>query len=320
MKHRLKVKKQVWIILIIILILGITGVFGYKKYQEYLYQQTYEYKLLQKGYSLTEVNFLEENFSKERLNYFLKIDKDPRIISFKKEKYYLDKNLEKYLEYQTSSKIDDFSYIVTIINTHRDNEYYSNTVDTNINLDTSMIVNKYYKLNNEFAPEDIIPISSKYAWGENGSKTTRKITFDAYLNMYNAAKNDGITLMINSSYRTYNEQEQVYKNYDEKYGNEYADEIAARPGHSEHQTGLALDIFCTTNSNRKTFKDTEAYQWLLNNSYKYGFILRYPEGKENITGFTFESWHYRYVGLEIATYIHENNITFDEYYAYFIEK
>ena len=320
MKHRLKVKKQVWIILIIILILGITGVFGYKKYQEYLYQQTYEYKLLQKGYSLTEVNFLEENFSKERLNYFLKIDKDPRIISFKKEKYYLDKNLEKYLEYQTSSKIDDFSYIVTIINTHRDNEYYSNTVDTNINLDTLMIVNKYYKLNNEFAPEDIIPISSKYAWGENGSKTTRKITFDAYLNMYNAAKNDGITLMINSSYRTYNEQEQVYKNYDEKYGNEYADEIAARPGHSEHQTGLALDIFCTTNSNRKTFKDTEAYQWLLNNSYKYGFILRYPEGKENITGFTFESWHYRYVGLEIATYIHENNITFDEYYAYFIEK
>ena len=83
MKHRLKVKKQVWIILIILLILGITGVFGYKKYQEYLYQQTYEYKLLQKGYSLTEVNFLEENFSKERLNYFLKIDKDPRIISFK---------------------------------------------------------------------------------------------------------------------------------------------------------------------------------------------------------------------------------------------
>ena len=104
------------------------------------------------------------------------------------------------------------------------------------------------------------------------------------------------------------------------YGSEYADEIAARPGHSEHQTGLALDIFCTTNSNTKTFKDSEAYQWLLNNAYKYGFILRYPEGKENITGFTFESWHYRYVGTEIATYIYENDITFDEYYAYFTEK
>ena len=75
--------------------------------------------------------------------------------------------------------------------------------------------------------------------------------------MYNAAKNDGINLMINSSYRTYNEQEQVYKNYDDKYGSEYADEIAARPGHSEHQTGLALDIFCSTNSNRNTFKDTD---------------------------------------------------------------
>ena len=292
----------------------------YNKYQEYLYQQTYEYKLLQKGYTLEETNFLEDNFSKERLDYFLKIEKDINIIAFRKEKYYLDKNLEKYLEYYKNTKDENLSKVVAIINTHRDNEYYTNINDTDYSLDTNMIVNKYYNLSKDYQPDDIIPISSSYAWGENGSKTTRQITFDAYLNMYNAAKNDGITLMINSSYRTYEEQELVYKNYETKYGNEYADDIAARPGHSEHQTGLALDIFCTTNSNTKTFKDSEAYQWLLNNSYKYGFILRYPEGKENITGFTFESWHYRYVGIEIAKYIHENDITFDEYFAYFIEK
>lgn len=320
MKRKLKVKKGVWIILIIIVLLTIGSIYGYNKYQEYLYQQTYEYKLLQKGYTLEETNFLEDNFSKERLDYFLKIEKDLRIINFRKEKYYLDKNLEKYLGYQNSTKDENFTNVVAIINTHRDSEYYTNVNDTNSELNASMIVNKYYKLSSEYTPDDIIPISSSYAWGANGSKTTRQLTFDAYLNMYSAAKNDGITLMINSSHRTYSEQEQVYKNYETKYGSEYADEIAARPGHSEHQTGLALDIFCTTNSNTKTFKDSEAYQWLLNNSYKYGFILRYPEGKENITGFTFESWHYRYVGSEIATYIYENDITFDEYYAYFIEK
>lgn len=320
MKKKLKVKKQVWIILIVIIILVAGGIYGYNKYQEYLYQQTYEYKLLQKGYTLEETNFLEDNFSKERLDYFLKIEKDTNIIAFRKEKYYLDKNLEKYLEYYKNTKDENLSNIVAIINTHRDSEYYANIKDSDYSLDTNMIVNKYYNLSKDYQPDDIIPISSSYAWGENGSKTTRQITFDAYLDMYNAAKNDGITLMINSSYRTYTEQETVYKNYETKYGSEYADEIAARPGHSEHQTGLALDIFCTTNSNTKTFKDSEAYQWLLNNSYKYGFILRYPEGKENITGFTFESWHYRYVGTEIATYIHENDITFDEYFAYFIEK
>ena len=126
--------------------------------------------------------------------------------------------------------------------------------------------------------------------------------------------------MINSSYRPYKDQERVYNNYKDSRGESGADKIAARPGYSEHQTGLALDIFCTTNSSTKTFAESEAYRWLLDNSYKYGFILRYPEGKENITGYAFESWHYRYVGKDLATKIYNEGITFDEYYAYYIEK
>ena len=186
MKRKLKVKKQVWVMLIVIIILIAGSIYGYNKYQEYLYKQTYEYKLLQKGYTLEETNFLEGNFSKDRLDYFLKIEKDINIIAFRKEKYYLDKNLEKYLEYYKNTKDENISNIVAIINTHRDNEYYTNINDTDYSLDTNMIVNKYYNLNKEYKPDDIIPISSSYAWGENGSKTTRQVTFDAYLNMYNA--------------------------------------------------------------------------------------------------------------------------------------
>ena len=100
----------------------------------------------------------------------------------------------------------------------------------------------------------------------------------------------------------------------------YADSIASRPGASEHQTGLTLDIFSKDNSNKNTFKDTEVFKWLKDNSYKFGFILRYPEDKVKVTGYGYESWHYRYVGKKIAKYIYENNITFEEYYAYFIEK
>ena len=125
--------------------------------------------------------------------------------------------------------------------------------------------------------------------------------------------------MVSSSYRTYEKQELVYNDYKNSRGTEYADSIAARPGYSEHQTGYTLDIFEKTNSNQKTFHESTTYLWLKDNAHNYGFILRYPEDKEDITGYSFESWHYRYVGKDIATYIYQNNITFDEYYAYYLK-
>ena len=103
----------------------------------------------------------------------------------------------------------------------------------------------------------------------------------------------------------------------EKLGVE-ADLKAARPGYSEHQTGLALDI-TTRLAEDEEFVNTEEFSWLKENAHKYGFILRYPEGKENITGYSYEPWHYRYVGIDVATKIYNENITFDEYYAYYIE-
>ena len=90
-----------------------------------------------------------------------------------------------------------------------------------------------------------------------------------------------------------------------------ADTYSARAGSSEHQTGLAVDI--NTASSRANFQNTKEYKWLINNSYKYGFIERYPKGKTNITGYKYEPWHYRYVGIEAASIIHEKGITFEEY-------
>ena len=95
-----------------------------------------------------------------------------------------------------------------------------------------------------------------------------------------------------------------------------ADTYSARPGSSEHQTGLAVDI----NAADDWFNNTKEAKWLANNAYKYGFILRYPKGKEYITGYQYESWHYRYVGEKVAKYIYEHDITYEEYYATFILK
>src|SRR5699024_10914186 len=116
-----------------------------------------------------------------------------------------------------------------------------------------------------------------------------------------------------SAYRSYQSQESLYNNAVNTSGKELADNDTARPGHSEHQTGLTIDVSSTKNGNMLTFVNTPSYDWMIENAHKYGLILRYPEGKENIHGFINEPWHYRYVGIEIATDMHDNhsNLTFD---------
>jgi len=181
-----------------------------------------------------------------------------------------------------------------------------------------MLVNKYHYLDSSYAPDDLVTISTTYAWGTYGSQKVNKTTYDAFMKLWKASNNEGYYLMVSSSYRTHDKQDQVYKDYQDSKGTDYADSIAARPGHSEHQTGYTIDMF-EKGSTQKTFHTTESYNWLINNAHKYGFILRYPEDKVEVTGYGFESWHYRYVGVEAATYIYKNKITFDEYYAYFVK-
>ena len=136
--------------------------------------------------------------------------------------------------------------------------------------------------------------------------------------MFNDAVKDGLTLYINSPYRSYSVQSSLYNNYGARDGFSLADTYSARPGFSEHQTGLAFDV-TSKSTNFDTFAYSNEYEWLQKNAYKYGFILRYPKGKEYITGYQYESWHYRYVGVEIAKKIKELDLTFEEYYAYFLK-
>ena len=305
MTKRRKMKKGVYyiIILIIIIIGGI--IFGNKKYKEYKYHQTYEYKLLEHGYKTEEVNKILNNFSEKDYNYFLNNEVNEKYLKLMEEKYFLKKNFYKYIDYMNQNKKLDLSTIVRNINIHLDSKFYEVEFNTDTSKDTSMLVNKYYLLGSDYEPNDLVTISQTYSWGDQGSQKTRKVTYDAFLEMWNSAKEEqGYYLMVSSSYRSYNEQEIVYNNYKDKKGQKYADGIAARPGSSEHQTGLSLDIFSKLNSNKNTFKDTETAKWLKDNAYKFGFILRYPEELVKVTGYNYESWHFRYVGKEIAKYIY----------------
>ena len=321
MATRKRLKKQVYFVFAGLILIIALAIFGLNKYKEYQYHQTYEYKLLEHGYDEEEVTTILDNFSdNEHLDYFLNNEKNSNIVKLLDAEYYLDKHFYDYGAYLEENQDLSTSSIIRNINVHLDKDFYEVEYETDTSLDTQMLVNKYYLLSSDYAPDDLVSVPQTYSWGELGSQKVREVAYNAFLDMWHAAEQEGYYLMINSSYRSYQDQEAVYNNYKSSSGQKYADSIAARPGSSEHQTGLAIDIFSKTNTNRNSFTDSPEAKWLEDNAHIYGFSLRYPEDKVDITGYNYESWHFRYVGEDIATYIYEHDITFEEYYAYFIEK
>lgn len=318
MAKKLKLKKSARNIFIILLLLAVGGIFGIKKYKEYLYHKTNEYKLTQVGYTLKESKLIIDKLNSDNEKYFVENEKNDYIIDLLNEKYFLEKNLYNYLEYKSKNKKTSYSDIVAIVNVHADKDWYDNKVvkPTDLSKGNLILVNKFNYLNNDFAPENITPLDLSYSYANNSAS---KETSEAYKNMAIAAKQDNIHLMANSSYRTYERQEEIYKEFYYTKGISYADKYAARAGYSEHQTGLTIDIFTSGTSTTSNFEESDAFKWLQENDYKYGFILRYPKGKEYLTGYNYESWHYRYLGVETATKVHNSGLTYDEYYAYFIE-
>ena len=165
-------------------------------------------------------------------------------------------------------------------------------------IDGILIANKKYPL-----PEDFNP----------GEDQEARAAFDQ---MAADAKALGFDLVAFSGFRSYEYQTTLYNNYVNRDGKEAADRYSARPGHSEHQTGLAFDIGEKSQQDlwlTADFGETPAGKWLADNAHNYGFILRYPEGKEDVTGFMYESWHFRYLGVENATEVKNTGLTLEEY-------
>ena len=136
--------------------------------------------------------------------------------------------------------------------------------------------------------------------------------------MAKAAKKENYTIIAMSSYRSYSYQENLYAKYVKQDGKEAADTYSGRPGYSEHQTGLAVDIY-NGKEDYTNFERTKEFKWMQKHAHEYGFILRFPKDKEKETGYKYESWHYRYVGKNIATIIKNKNISYEEYYVQYIK-
>ena len=234
---------------------------------------------------------------------------------FEDGKYYLEKNLERYEAYLNSNPTLDIDEVIKRVNSGIDKTWYVDVEPSDLSKGNLVIVNKLHYVDQNFEPENLVSMSGY------GNGYLVKDAHDAYVELYNAAKNDGMNLIVTTSYRNYGFQSTLYYNYVNRDGQESADTYSARPGYSEHHTGLAVDLSTPSLTNAFTeFIYTDEYKWMQNNCYKYGFIQRYTDENQYITGYQPEAWHYRYVGKDIAKYIYENNITFEEYYAYFVEK
>ena len=319
-KKRLKLKKKVYYFgaFIVFLIVGI--LLGINYYNDYQYKQTNEYKLLEKGYSLEDTKTIFAKLSETEQQKLIDNDKDDKIISLLEQKYFLEKNLEDYKEYINKNNETDYAKVISIVNVHANHKWYQLELNTNEDLEMLMNVNKFYALSETYTPENLKNIGLTYAYDEEGENKLIDYAYDKFLELWQAANDQGFYLMVTSSYRDYESQKEIYDYRVSNWGERKADETAARPGHSEHQTGLVIDMTSKTEPLADSFTDSEAYKWLKENAYKYGFIERYPEGKTYLTGYSPESWHWRYVGLEAAKTMHDEDITFDEYYAFYVEK
>ncbi len=231
---------------------------------------------------------------------------DDTVLLFLGKKYSLTRNLERYKNYYKTHKELEAEEIIARVNSNLDKTFYKDVLQTDLEKDNLLIVNKFYYLEEDFIPDNLVSIDSKYGRGE-----IKEEAYQAFLELYEEASKEDLHPYISSPYRSYNRQNQLYTNYSNKDGINKADTYSARPGYSEHQTGLAMDLGTSNNTNINDFENSKEFEWMQKNAHKYGFILRYPKGKEYITGYMYEPWHYRYVGVEAATYIYEHNITYE---------
>ncbi|NDK32830.1 M15 family metallopeptidase [Nesterenkonia haasae] len=167
----------------------------------------------------------------------------------------------------------------------------------------------------DYSPEDLVELEVRTSVDD--PVYMREEPADSVEELFDDALDEGITLAVTSGYRSFDAQARIYSARHAQHGTEGTDEFAARPGYSEHQTGLAVDVISIDNPEciiGECFNETPEFEWLEESAHNYGFIIRYPEGKEHITGFAYEPWHLRYVGAETAEEIVALNLTLEEYW------
>lgn len=198
-----------------------------------------------------------------------------------------------------------------------ESSFYENVITVSNGDSKLVLVNKNYALDSSYAPSDLV-LPNVLALGHEQNKTIylREEASQHLEQLFSAAEQEaGLIFLARSGYRSYETQVSLYQRYVDQNGQEAADRFSARAGHSEHQTGLAIDVTADSVNGQLTteFGKTAEGIWLKDNAHRFGYIIRYLEGRESETGYQYEPWHIRYVGVEAATEIYENNWILEQY-------
>ncbi len=180
------------------------------------------------------------------------------------------------------------------------------------------LVNRTYLLPSDYIPSDLTEPKVQFSFDyPDDKRKLRRPAARALEKMFRAAAKKKIQLYGVSGYRSYARQKQIYDRNVSLYGHATTDTVSAKPGSSEHQTGLTIDISARSVNFLldKNFANTREGKWVAKNAHKYGYIIRYPDGKSEITGYRYEPWHIRYVGVTVATYLHKHKLTLEEFYG-----
>jgi len=254
-------------------------------------------RLKEKGYEEDQILNLYKNLHVYEITPLLVFDYQPL------EQNYIDDCLSHSENSATSFTLTGDYYT-----------WYENTIATDSS-QVTMLVNKTYYLDENYIPKGMVELSNQA--GASGTEMLAEAA-SAMEEWAAGAANVGTPFYATNSYRSYDSQATLYENYVINHGQEQADRESARAGFSEHQTGLTCDVTATGQEDLD-FSETTAYLWVSTNCMDYGWILRYPEGKETITGYEYESWHYRYVGKEVAQALYKTNFTYDEFWCLYLK-
>lgn len=270
--------------------------------EEYVYKE----ELLALGYDIKDIETISTKISNVDVKKYLLTEKYEDITKFIASPYYKVEKTSRYQKYYDKHKEYDTDNVVIYVEIGLDIEFYTEMDEITNYDEVDALVNKYHKLPSNYEAKDLVTLSKTYS--SRGHKI-KKAASEPLMKMIDAARADGLNLLVISGYRTERTQRGLFNNSVKRHGMDHALIYSAKPGYSEHQLGLAVDL----NSTEESFDQTKEYKWLKANSYKYGFIERYPKGKEFITGYGYEPWHYRYLGVDLATKVYTENVTYEEY-------
>lgn len=216
--------------------------------------------------------------------------------------YFVEDRLERYLKYQERYPDKDMTTVLRTVNTNRDWLTYNHIEPVDLSRGTLTLVNKYFQLPKEYVPS-LVESYDGFLFEASASSSL--------IELCEEMERLGLDFKISNTYRSYDTQASIYARYLEKDSQNVVDSFSARPGHSEHQLGLALD-FRSSKEDITYFENTDAYDWLKENAHIYGFTQRYTEENSIYTGYQAEAWHFRYVGKEMALVLKETQLTLEE--------